>query len=169
MVVSGVQQGESAMLFGLPVMSNSLWCQGLQHARPLCPSPSPKYCPSSCSLHQWCHPAISFTDTLFSFCPQSFPASGTFPMSQLFASDDETAGVSGSASVLPVNIRGWSPLRLTGLISLLCKGLSGVVSGTTIWRHQFFSILPSLQSSSHNHTWPQGRPQPCLYGPLSAE
>ena len=125
-----------------PVLSDSLWPHGLQLARPPCPSPSPGVCPSSCSLHHWCHPAISSSDALFSFCPQSFPASGIFPMSWLFAPDDQNTGA--SASVLPVNIQGWSPLRLTGLISLLSKGLSGVFSSTTVRRHQFFGVLPSL-------------------------
>ena len=97
-------------------------------------SPSPGGCPSSCSLHQWCCPAISFSDALFS-CPRSFPASGTFPMSCLFASDDQNTGASASASVLPGNIQSWSHLRLTGLISLLSEGVSGVFSSTTVQRH----------------------------------
>ena len=149
-------------------MSDSSWPRGLQHTSPPCPSLSPGVCPSSCSLHWWCHPAISSSDTLFSFCPQSFPASGNFPMSQLFAQDDQNTGASASASVLPIKIQGWFPLRLTGLISLLSTGLSGVFSSTTVWRHQFFGALPSLRSSSHNHTWLLGRPQPWLYGSLSA-
>ena len=103
------------LLFNSLVVSNSLQPHGLQHTRPPCPSPSPRVCPSSCSLHQWCCPAISSCEALFSFCPQSFPASGTFPMSHLFTSDDQTTGASASASILPVNIQGWSPLRLTGL------------------------------------------------------
>ena len=139
-----------------PVMSDSLWPHGLQLTRP-CPSPSPGVCPSSCSLHRWCHPAISFSGALF-FCPQSFPASGTFPVSWLFTSDDQNTEASAWASVLPVNIQGWSPLRLTGLISLLSKGLLGVFCSTAVRRHQFFGILPSLESSSHNHMWPPGRP-----------
>ena len=150
-----------------PVVSDSLWPYGLQHVRPPCPSPSPEVCPSSCPLHQWCHPAISSSGTLFSFCPQSFTASGTFPMGPLLASDDQTTGA--SASVLPVNIQDWSPLKFTGLISLLSKGLLGVFSRTTVLRHQFFGTLPSLQFSLHNRTWPQGRPWPWLYGPLLAE
>ena len=141
-------------------MSDSLRLHGLQHARPLCASPSSKVCPSSCPLHQWCLPAISSSDALFSFCPQSFPASGTFQMSQLFASCDQNTGASASLSVLPVNIQGWFPLGLTGLISLLSKGLSGVFSSTTVWKHQFSRALPSLWSSSHNYTRPPGRPQP---------
>ena len=97
-----------------PVVSGSLRPHGLQHARPPCPSPSPGVCPSSCSLHRWCCPDISFSDALFSFCPQFSPASGTFPMSHLLASDDQNTGASALAPVLPVNIQGWSPLRLEG-------------------------------------------------------
>ena len=121
-----------------------------------CSSQWPGVCQNSCSLHQWCHPAISSSDGLFSFCPQSFPASETFPMSHLFTSDDQN--IEASASVLPVNIWGWSPLTLTGLISLLFKRLSGVFSSTTVGRHQFFGTLPSFWSSSHNCTWPLERP-----------
>ena len=145
--------------FSHPVMSDSLRPHGLQQERLPCPSLSSRICPNSCSLHQWCHPAISSCDALFSFCSQSFPASGTFPMSHLFISDDDSNGGSVSASVFPMNIQGWSPLRLTCLISLLAKGLSGVFSSTTVWSyHQFYGILPSLQSNSHNCTWPLGRP-----------
>ena len=92
------------LLFSLPVMSDSLWPHGLQHTRPPCPSLSPRVCPSSVSLHRWCHPAISSSDALF-FCPQSFPVSGTFPMSCLFTSDDQNTGASASGSVLPMNIQ----------------------------------------------------------------
>ena len=105
-------------------MSDSLWPPGLQQTRHPCPSPSPRVCPSSCPLHWWCHSAISNSDTFFSFCPWSFPESRTFPMSWLFASDDQNTGTSASASVLPMSIQCWFPLRLTGLISLLSKGLS---------------------------------------------
>ena len=150
-------------------MSDSLWPHGLQLTRPPCPSPPPRVCPSSCSLHQWCHPATLSSDALFSFCPQSFPASGTFLISYLFASDTQNTGASASASVIPVNIQGWSPLRLTGLIILLSKGLSGAFSSTTVRRHHYFGILTFLQSSSHNRMWPVGRPQPWLYRPLSTE
>ena len=129
-------------------MSDFLWPHGQQHTRPRCPSTSHKVCPNSC--YWWCHPAISFSDALFSFCPQSFPASGTFSMSQLFTSDDQNTGVSTSESVLPTSIQGWFSLKLTGLISLLSKGLSGVFSSTIVQRHQFFGVLPSLWSSSHN-------------------
>ena len=136
----------------------SLRPRGPQHARPLCLAPFPRVCPSSCPLHRWCRPTISSSDALFSFCPWSFPASGAFPVSQLFPSDDQNIRASASASVLPMSIQGWFPLRLTGLISLLSRGLSGVFSGTTVQRHRFFGMLPSLWSSSHNHTWPLGRP-----------
>ena len=112
-------------------------CPTLRHQAPQT-SPSLRVFPSSC-LHWWCHPAISSSDALFSFCPWPFPASGTFPMSHLCTSDDQNTGVSASASVHPVNIQGWSPLRLTGLISLLSKGLSRVFSSITVQRHQFFN------------------------------
>ena len=146
------------LLFSHPIVSNSLKPHGLEHARPPRPSPSPGVCLSSCSLHWWCRPAISSSDALFSFCPQSFPASGTFPMSCLFTSDGQNTGALATALILPVNIQGWSPLRFTRLISLLSKGLSGIFSSTTVWRHQCFGILPSLWSSSQNSTRPLGRP-----------
>ena len=141
----------------------------LQLARPPCLSPSPGVCPSSCSLHWWCLSAISSSDTFFSFCPQSFPASGTFPMNHLFTSDDQNTRASALASVLLVNIQGWSPLRLTGFISLLSKGLSGVFSSTTVRSHQLFSVLPFLWSSSHRCMWPLRKPCPWLNGHLLAE
>ena len=121
----------------------------LQHGRPPCPSPSPRVCPSS--LHWWCHPAISFSDTLFSSCPQSFSPSGTFPVSVLFTSNDQNTEASASTSVLLMNIQGWFLFRLTGLIPLLSKGLSGVFSSTTVGRRQFFGILPSLQIYGYIH------------------
>ena len=98
-------------------------------------SSSPEVRPSSCPLHRRCHPAMSSSYTLFSFCPQSFSTSGTFPMSQLFTADDQNTGA--SASVLPMSIQGGFPFRLTGLISLLSRRLSGVFSSTTVRRHQF--------------------------------
>ena len=104
------------MLFSRPVLSDSLQPHGLQHTRPLCLSPPPGVCPNSCPLHHWCHPAISSSDALFSFCPQSFPVSGTFPVGWLFISGDQYTGASTSASVLPMSFQGWFPLRLTGLI-----------------------------------------------------
>ena len=145
------------LFFSHPIASDSLWSHALQHARPLCPS-SLKVCPSSCPLHWWCHLAISSSDTLFSICPQSFLASGTFPMSWLLTSDDQNNGTSASASVPPKSIQDWFPINLTGLIFLLSKELLGVFSSTTVWRYQFFGVLPSLLSSSHNHMWSLGRP-----------
>ena len=131
-------------------MSDSLWPHGLQHARPPCPSPTPRVYSNSCSLSWWCHPAVSSSVALFS-CPQSFPASGSFPMSWLFASGDQS--IRASASVLPVNIQGWFPLGLTGLISLPYKGLSRVFSSTAVWKHQLFSTQPCLWYNSHIHSW----------------
>ena len=116
----------------------------VQHTRPLCPSPAPRIHPSSCPLSQWCHPTISSFVVPFSFCLQSFPASGSFPMSQLFASGDQNTRVSASTSVLPMNIQNWSALGWTGWISLQSKGLSRVFSNTTVQKHQFFSAQLSL-------------------------
>ena len=125
-------------LFSSSVISNSLWPHELQHARLPCPTLFPGVCWNSYPLSQWCHPAISSSDALFSFCPQFFPASGSFPMSWLFASGGQIIGASSSASVLPVNIQGWFSLGLTGLIALLSKGLSTVFNSTTVWKYQFF-------------------------------
>ena len=139
------------LLLSHSVMSNSLQPHGLQHARLPCPSLSPRTCSNSCPLRQWYHPIISSSVVPFSSCPQSFPASGSFPMSQLFTLGGQSVGT--SASVLPVNIQEWFPLGLTGLISLLSKQLSRVFSKTTVQKHQFFSAQPSLWSNSHIHTW----------------
>ena len=119
-------------------MFNSLWPHGLQHARPPCSSPTPGVYSNSCPLSQWCHPTISSSAIPFS-CLQSFPASESFQMIQLFTSGGQSIGASASAPVPPVNIQVWFPLRLTGLISFLSKGLSRVFSSTTVWKHQFFS------------------------------
>ena len=110
-------------------------------------------CSNSCPLSQWCYPTISSSAALFSFCLQSFPASGSFPMSWLFTSGGQSIGVSALASVLPMNIQDWFPLGGTGWISLQSKGLSRVFSNTTVQKHQFFGTQPSLQSTSHIHTW----------------
>ena len=150
-------------------MSNSLQPHGLKHTRRPCSSPSPRACSNSYPLSQWCHPTISFSAAPFSSCPQSFPASGSFPMSCLFTSGCQSTGASALPSVLPMNSQGWFPFGLTGFISLLSKGLSGVFSSTTVRRHQFSGVLSSLWFSPHNHKWPLVRPQPWLYGPLSAE
>ena len=148
----------SSVQFSRSVMSDSLWPHELQHARPLCPSPTPGVYPNSCPSTWWCHPAISSSVVPFSSCPQSFPASGSFPMSQLFTSGGQSIGASASASVLPMNTQDWSPLGWTGWISLQSKGLSRVFSNTTIQKLQFFSTQPSLWSNSHIHTWLREKP-----------
>ena len=131
----------------------TLWPHGLQHARVPCPSPTPEACSNSCPSSLWCHPIISSSAIPFSSCLQSFPASGSFAMSQFFASGGQSIGTLASASVLPMNIQDWFPLGLTGLISLRCKQLSRLFSNTTIWKHQIFSAQPSLWSNSHICTW----------------
>ena len=136
--------------FSPSVVSNSLWPHGLQHTRPPCPSPTPRACSNSCPLSQWCHPTISSSTIPFFSCLQSFPASGSFPMSQFFTSDGQSIGASASASVLPMNR---FPLGWTALISLQSKGLSRVFSNTTVQKHQFFGTQLSLWSNSHFHTW----------------
>ena len=130
-------------------MSNSLWPHGLQHPRLPCPSLSLRVCSNSCPLCHWCYPTISSSVAPFFSCPQSFLSSGSFPMGCLFASDGQSIGASAWASVLPMDIQGWFPLGLTGLISLLSKGLSGVFSSTTIWNHPFFGAQLSLWSNFH--------------------
>ena len=139
--------------FSRSVVSNSLRPHELQHARPPCPSPFPGVHSDSRSSSQWCHPAISSSVFPFSSCPQSLPPSQSFPVSQLFAWGGQSTGVSVSASFLPKKSRGWSPSEWTGRISLQSKGLSRVFSNITVQKHQFFSIQPSLGSSSHIHTW----------------
>ena len=139
-------------LFKCSVLSDSLWPHGLQHSRLPCPSPTPRVCSNSYSLSRWCYPTISSSAVPFSSCPQSFPASGSFPMSQLFTSGGQSIATSTSASVLPMNIQGWFPLRWTGWISLLPKRLSRVFSSTTVQKHQFFGSQPSLWSNCHIHT-----------------
>ena len=134
------------------VMSDSLWPNGLQHLRPPCPSPTLGACSNSCLLSRWYRPTISSSIISSSSCLQSLSASGSFPMSQLFASGGQSIGA--SASVLPVNIQDWFPSGLTGL-TLQSKGLSTVFSKTTVQKHQFFGAQPSSQSNSHIHTWPQ--------------
>ena len=137
--------------FSLSVVSNSLWTHGLQHARLPCPLPTPGACSNSCSLSWWCHPTMSSFVVPFSSCLQSFPASGSFPVSQFFASGGQSIRASASVSVLPVNIQDWFPLGWTGWIFLQSKGLSRVFSSTTA---RFFGAQLSSQSNSHIHTWP---------------
>ena len=140
------------------VMSDSLRPHELQHTRPPCPSPTPRVHSDSRPSSQWCHPAISSSGVPFSSCPQSLPASESFPMSQLFAWGGQNTGVSALASFLPKKSQGWSPSEWTGWTSLQSKGLSRVFSNTTVQKHQFFSAQPSSQSNSHIHTWPQEKP-----------
>ena len=132
------------LLFSHWVVSDSLWPHGLKHTRLPCPSLSPKVCSNSCRLSRWCHPTISCFVAPFSCCPQSFPASGSFLMSQFFPSGGQSIGASASASVLPMNIQDLFALGWAGWISLLPKGLSGVFSSTRVWKHQFFGAQPSL-------------------------
>ena len=148
----------SSVQFSLSVLSNSLQPHEPQHASPPCPSPTPGVHPNPCILSQWCHPTISSSVIPFSSCPQSFPPSVSFQMSQLFVSGGQCIGVSASTSVLPMNIQDWSPLAWTGWISLQSKGLSRVFSNTTVQKHQFFGAQLSSQSNSHIHTWPLEKP-----------
>ena len=138
--------------FSVSVVSDSLQPHGLQHARPPRPLPTPRVYSTSCSLSQWCHPMISSV-VPFSSCFQSFPASGSSPMSQFFTSGGQSIGVSASALVLPMNIQDWFPLGWTGWISLQSKGLSRVFSNTIAQKHKFFGSQLSSQSNSHIHTW----------------
>ena len=135
------------------VVSDSLRPHGLQHARPPCPKPTPGVYSNTCPLSRWCYPTISSSVVPFSSHLQSFSTSGSFQMSQFFASGSQRIGASTSASVLSMNIQGWFPLGLIGLNSLQSKGLSRVFSNTTVKRHQFFGTQRSLLSSSHICTW----------------
>ena len=134
----------SSVQFRCSVVSDSLWPYEPRHARPSCPSPTPGVHPNPCPLSRWCHPTTSFSVVPFSSCPQSFPASGSFQMNQLFASGDQSIRVSASASVLPMNIQDWFSLGWTGWISFQSKGLSGVFSNTTVQKHQLFGAQLSL-------------------------
>ena len=147
--VHSVQFLNHVRLFATP------WITAL---RPPCPSPTPGIHPNSCPSSWWCLPAISSSVVPFSSCPQSLPASESFPMSQLFASGGQNIGVSALASFLPKNTQGLSPSEWTGWISLQSKGLSRFFSNTTIQKHQFFGAQLSSQSNSHIHTWPQEKP-----------
>ena len=144
--------------FSCSVLSNSLQPCGLQHARLPCPLPTPGACSNSCPSCRWYHPTISSSVIPFSSHLQSLPASGSFSISQLFASGSQSIEASASTSVLSMNIQGWFPLGLTGLISLKSKGLSRVSSNTTIQKYQFFSAQLSLWSNSHIRMWPLEKP-----------
>ena len=154
--------------FSRSVVSNSLWPHGLQHTRLPCLSTTPGACSNSCQSSQWCHAIISSSVVPFFSCLQSFPASGSFLMSQLFPSGGQSIGVSASASVLPKNIQGWFPLGLTSLISLQSKGLSRVFSNTPVQKHHSSALsflygptLTSIHDHWKNHSW--------LYQLLSAK
>ena len=148
---SGVHQFSSVQLLSRVWLFATPWITAHQAA---CPSPTLRVHSDSHPSSQWCHPAISSSVIPFSSCPQSLPASESFPMSQLFAWSGQSTGVSALASFLPKNTQGWSPSEWTGWISLQSKGLSRVFSNTTVQKHQFFSTQLSSQSNSHIHTWP---------------
>ena len=158
MVGGAINRIHSSVQFSHSVMSDSLWPNGLQHARLPYPSPTSGVYSNSCPSSQWCHLTISFSVFPFSFRLQSFPALGSLQMRQFFTSGGQSIGASALTPVLPMNIQDWFPLRLTSWISLLSKGLSRVFSNTTVWKHHFFSDQPSLWSNSHNHTWLMGKP-----------
>ena len=147
----------SSVQFSCSVVSN-LWPHESQHARPPCPLPTPRVYSNSCPLSWWCHPAISSSVIPFFSCPQSLQASGSFPMSQLFAWGGQSIRVSASASVLPMNTQDLSPSGWTGWISLQSKGLSRVFSNTTVQKHQFFGTQLSSSTNSNIHTWPLEKP-----------
>ena len=148
----------SLVQFSRSVVSDSLRPHESQHARLPCPSPTPRVHPDSRPWSQWWHPVISSSVVPFSSCPQSLPASESFPTSQLFASGGQSTGVLALASFLPKKSQGWSPPERTGWISMQSKGLSRVFSNTTLQKHQFFGAQPSSQSNSHIHTWPLEKP-----------
>ena len=148
----------SVSQFSYSFLSNSLRPHESQHARPPCPSPTPRLHSDLRPSSQWCHAAISSSVVPFSSCPQSLPASESFPMSQHFAWGGQSTGVSALTSFLPKKSQGWSPSEWTGWISLQSKGLSRVFSNTTLQKHQFFSAQPSSQSNSHIRTWLQEKP-----------
>ena len=159
----------SSVQFSRSVVFDSLLPHEWQHARLPCPSPTPGVYWNSCPSSRWCYPAISSSVVHFSSCPQSLPASGSFPMSQLFAWGSQSIGVSSSASIHPMNTQDWFPLGWTAWISLQSKGLSRVFSNTTVQKHQFFGTQLSSQSNSHIHTWPLEKPYPWLDRPLLAK
>ena len=139
----------SSVQFSRSVVSDSLWPHESQHARPPCPSPTPRVHSNSCPSSRWHHPAISSSVIPFSSCPQSLPASESFPMSQPFAWGGQSTGVSALAPVLPMNSQDWSPSEWTGWVSLQSKGLSGVFSNTTVQKHHY-SYHPFIPLKKQN-------------------
>ena len=148
----------SSVQFSRSVVSDSLQPHESQDTRLPCASSTPRAWSNLCSSSQWCHPTISSSVVPFSSCPQSFPASGSFPRTRLFTSGGQSIGASASASIVPMTIQGRFPLGLTSLISLLVKGLSRVFSSPTVQKYQFFGAQLALQSNSHIHTWPLEKP-----------
>ena len=148
----------SSVQFSRSVVSDSLRPHESQHARPPCPSPTPRVRSDSRPSSQQYHPAISSSVIRFSSRPQSLPASESFPMSQLFTWGGQSIGVSALASVFPKKSQGWSPSEWIGWMSLQSKGLSRVFSNTTVQKHQFFGAQLYSQSNSHIHTWPTEKP-----------
>ena len=148
-----LRKNYTSVQFSRSVVSDSLRPHESQHARPPCPSPTPGVHSDSRPSSQWCYPAISSSVVPFASCPQSLPASESFPMSQLFSWGGQSTGVSAFASFFPKKSQGWSPSEWIGWISLQSKGLSRVFSNTTVQKHQFFSTQLSSQSSSHIHTY----------------
>ena len=155
LLLSSVTQFSSVQLLSRVRLSATPWITARQAS---CLLPTPRVYSNACPSSQWCHPDISFSVILFSSCPQSLPASGSFPMSQIFAWGGQSIGVSASTSVLPINTQDWSPLGWTGWISLQAKGHSRVFSNTTVQKHQFFGAQLSSQANSHIHTWPLEKP-----------
>ena len=139
----------TSVQFSCSVMSDSLWCHEPQHARHPCPSPTPRAYSNPCPLSRWCHPNILSSVVPFSSCPRSFPASGSFPMSQHFVWGGQSTGASALASFLPKKSQGWSLSEWTSWISLQSNRLSRVFSNTTVQKHQLFGAQPSSQSNSH--------------------
>ena len=148
-LVWGIHTQYGSVQFSQSVMSNALQPREPQHTRSPCPSPTPRVHPNSCPLNWWCHPTISSSVIPFSSCPQSFPASGSFQMCQLFASGGQSTGVSASTSVLPMNTQDWSPLGWTGWISVQSNKLSRVFSNSTVQKHQFFGSAFFTVQLSH--------------------
>ena len=148
----------SSVHFSCSVVSDSLRPPESQHTRPPCLSPAPRVHSDSRPSSQWCHSAISSSVVPFSSCPQSLPASESFPMSQLFTWGGQSTGDSALASFFPKKSQGWSPSEWTGWISLQSKGLSRVFSNTTVQKHPFFGTQPSSQSNSYIHAWPLEKP-----------
>ena len=162
------QRSFSSIQFSHSVVCNSLPSHGQQHTRLPFPSPTPRTSSISHPSSWWCHPTISSSVVPVSSCLQSFPASGSFQISQFFASGGQSIGVSASASVLPMNIQDWFPLGLTDWMFLQSKGLSRVFSNTTVQKHQFFGTQLSLRSYSHIHIWLLEKPDLCWQSNISA-